>query len=71
MFPDAEGWENMDPDEVGKWSVGSEFPPDASQHSQTEVGGMVNTNLLTTRSDIHCFVYEYFHAAGPFFHLLQ
>uniref|UniRef100_A0A671TN77 Coenzyme Q8B n=1 Tax=Sparus aurata TaxID=8175 RepID=A0A671TN77_SPAAU len=30
----------MDPDEVGKWSVGSEFPPDASQHSQTEVGGV-------------------------------
>uniref|UniRef100_A0A671TNE8 Coenzyme Q8B n=1 Tax=Sparus aurata TaxID=8175 RepID=A0A671TNE8_SPAAU len=28
VFPDAEGWENMDPDEVGKWSVGSEFPPD-------------------------------------------
>ncbi|XP_030299399.1 atypical kinase COQ8B, mitochondrial [Sparus aurata] len=40
VFPDAEGWENMDPDEVGKWSVGSEFPPDASQHSQTEVGGV-------------------------------
>ncbi|XP_036980302.1 atypical kinase COQ8B, mitochondrial [Acanthopagrus latus] len=40
VFPDAEGWENMDPNEVAKWSVGSEFPPDASEHSQTEVGGV-------------------------------
>ena len=56
MFPDAEGWENMDPNEVAKWSVGSEFPPDASEHSQTEVEGMVNTSLSTcTRGDLHCF----------------
>lgn len=27
MFPDAEGWEEMDPDEAAKWAVGSEFPP--------------------------------------------
>ncbi|XP_073348910.1 atypical kinase COQ8B, mitochondrial [Pagrus major] len=40
VFPDAEGWDNMDPEEVAKWSVGSEFPPDASEHSQTEFGGV-------------------------------
>ncbi|XP_038829684.1 atypical kinase COQ8B, mitochondrial-like isoform X2 [Salvelinus namaycush] len=27
VFPDAEGWEEMDPDEAAKWAVGSEFPP--------------------------------------------
>nr|XP_046149427.1 atypical kinase COQ8B, mitochondrial-like [Oncorhynchus gorbuscha] len=26
VFPDAEGWEEMDPDEAAKWAVGSEFP---------------------------------------------
>ena len=26
MFPDAEGWDEMDPDESAKWAVGSEFP---------------------------------------------
>ncbi|XP_072249063.1 atypical kinase COQ8B, mitochondrial [Leuresthes tenuis] len=36
VFPDAEGWENMDPDEAAKWAMGSEFPPDAVEQSQTE-----------------------------------
>ncbi|XP_042151934.1 atypical kinase COQ8B, mitochondrial-like [Oncorhynchus tshawytscha] len=27
VFPDAEGWEEIDPDEAAKWAVGSEFPP--------------------------------------------
>ncbi|XP_055735831.1 atypical kinase COQ8B, mitochondrial-like [Salvelinus fontinalis] len=27
VFPDAEGWEEMDPDEAAKCAVGSEFPP--------------------------------------------
>lgn len=36
MFPDAEGWENVDPDEVAKWSMGSDFPPHAVDQSQTE-----------------------------------
>uniref|UniRef100_A0A8C2Z1M7 Coenzyme Q8B n=1 Tax=Cyclopterus lumpus TaxID=8103 RepID=A0A8C2Z1M7_CYCLU len=26
VFPDAEGWETMDPDEAAKWAMGSEFP---------------------------------------------
>ncbi|KAK1899946.1 Atypical kinase COQ8B mitochondrial [Dissostichus eleginoides] len=38
VFPDAEGWETVDPDEAAKWSVGSEFPPDAAEQSQTEAG---------------------------------
>ncbi|XP_070761512.1 atypical kinase COQ8B, mitochondrial isoform X2 [Enoplosus armatus] len=38
VFPDAEGWENMDPDEAAKWAVGSEFPPNAPEQSQTEAG---------------------------------
>uniref|UniRef100_A0A673Z508 Coenzyme Q8B n=1 Tax=Salmo trutta TaxID=8032 RepID=A0A673Z508_SALTR len=27
VFPDAEGWEEMDLDEAAKWAVDSEFPP--------------------------------------------
>ena len=38
MFPDAEGWETVDPDETAKWSMGSEFPPDAAEQSQSEAG---------------------------------
>ncbi|KAI3354538.1 hypothetical protein L3Q82_019042 [Scortum barcoo] len=38
VFPDAEGWENMDSDEAAKWSVGSEFPPGTSEQSETEAG---------------------------------
>nr|XP_046245308.1 atypical kinase COQ8B, mitochondrial [Scatophagus argus] len=38
VFPDAEGWESMDPDEAAKWAVGSEFPPEAPEQSQTEAG---------------------------------
>ncbi|XP_078102820.1 atypical kinase COQ8B, mitochondrial [Sander vitreus] len=38
VFPDVEGWETMDPEEAAKWAVGSEFPPDAPEQSQTEVG---------------------------------
>ncbi|KAM9358615.1 atypical kinase COQ8B, mitochondrial isoform 2-T2 [Symphorus nematophorus] len=38
VFPDAEGWENMDPDEAAKWAVGSEFPSDTADQSQTEAG---------------------------------
>ncbi|XP_005751781.1 atypical kinase COQ8B, mitochondrial [Pundamilia nyererei] len=38
VFPDAEGWENMDPEEAAKWAVGSHFPPAEGEHSQTETG---------------------------------
>uniref|UniRef100_A0A8C9ZXY7 Coenzyme Q8B n=1 Tax=Sander lucioperca TaxID=283035 RepID=A0A8C9ZXY7_SANLU len=38
VFPDVEGWETMDPEEAAKWAMGSEFPPDAPEQSQTEVG---------------------------------
>ena len=59
MFPDAEGWDNMDPDEAAKWAVGSEFPSGIPEQSQTEAGaaaemptGIVNISLLTcTRGD--------------------
>uniref|UniRef100_A0A8C4NXV1 Coenzyme Q8B n=1 Tax=Dicentrarchus labrax TaxID=13489 RepID=A0A8C4NXV1_DICLA len=61
VFPDAEGWENMDPDEAAKWAVGSEFPPESPEQSQTEAGaaaekatGTVNIRLLTsTGGDVH------------------
>lgn len=46
VFPDAEGWETMDPDEAAKWAVGSEFPP--VEQSQTEAG-----HAAGMRSDAH------------------
>ncbi|CAJ1066166.1 atypical kinase COQ8B%2C mitochondrial [Xyrichtys novacula] len=39
VFPDAEGWENMDPDEAAKWSMGSEFPPDTEAAAEMPPGG--------------------------------
>lgn len=39
VFPDAEGWENVDPDEAAKWSVASEFPSDVMEESQQTVAG--------------------------------
>lgn len=38
MFPDAEGWENVDPEEAAKWSVGSEFASEPLEQRQTEGG---------------------------------
>ncbi|XP_044210836.1 atypical kinase COQ8B, mitochondrial isoform X2 [Thunnus albacares] len=38
VFPDAEGWENMDPDEAAKWAMGAEFHSDAVDQTQTEAG---------------------------------
>lgn len=35
MFPDAEGWEYVEPEEAAKWSMASEFPP---EQSQTQAG---------------------------------
>lgn len=34
MFPDAEGWENVDADDVAKWSTGSEFPAYSPEQKQ-------------------------------------
>lgn len=38
IFPDAEGWENVDPDDVAKWGMGSEFsastPEQKEMHSE-------------------------------------
>ncbi|XP_051934887.1 atypical kinase COQ8B, mitochondrial isoform X2 [Hippocampus zosterae] len=36
VFPDMEGWENVDTDEATKWAVGSEFPPDVNDKTQTD-----------------------------------
>lgn len=36
MFPDAEGWDSVDPDEAAQWVVGSEFPPESAEQSRTE-----------------------------------
>ncbi|XP_042269499.1 atypical kinase COQ8B, mitochondrial [Thunnus thynnus] len=38
VFPDAEGWENMDADEAAKWAMGAEFHSDAVDQTQTEAG---------------------------------
>ncbi|KAK5904323.1 hypothetical protein CesoFtcFv8_005901 [Champsocephalus esox] len=38
VFPDAEGWETVDPDEAAKWSVGSEFPPEAGAAAEMPTG---------------------------------
>ncbi|XP_029302748.1 atypical kinase COQ8B, mitochondrial [Cottoperca gobio] len=43
VFPDAEGWEIVDPDEGAKWSVGSEFPSEGLEKSQTEAGAAAET----------------------------
>ncbi|KAK5868293.1 hypothetical protein PBY51_009321 [Eleginops maclovinus] len=45
VFPDAEGWETVDPDEAAKWAVGSEFPPDAAEQSQTEAAAEMPTGV--------------------------
>lgn len=39
VFPDAEGWENVDPDEAAKWAMGSEFPTDAGAAAEMPTGG--------------------------------
>ncbi|XP_019717072.1 atypical kinase COQ8B, mitochondrial isoform X2 [Hippocampus comes] len=36
VFPDMEGWENVDTDEATKWAMGSEFPPDVNDKTQTD-----------------------------------
>lgn len=35
MFPDAEGWENVDADDVAKWGMASEFPAYTPEQKQT------------------------------------
>lgn len=35
MFPDAEGWENVDADDVAKWGTGSEFPAYRPEQEKT------------------------------------
>ncbi|XP_043115507.1 atypical kinase COQ8B, mitochondrial [Puntigrus tetrazona] len=35
-FPDIEKWEEVDPDEVAKWAVGSEMPPEFSSKDGRE-----------------------------------
>lgn len=35
MFPDAEGWENVDAEDVAKWGTGSEFPAYSPEQKQT------------------------------------
>ncbi|XP_013870435.1 atypical kinase COQ8B, mitochondrial [Austrofundulus limnaeus] len=50
VFPDAEGWENMDPDDLAKWAVGSDPPPDAVEQNQTEPGSAGRTHAgMSTR----------------------
>ncbi|XP_061774905.1 atypical kinase COQ8B, mitochondrial [Nerophis ophidion] len=40
VYPDAEGWENMEVDEAAKWAAASEFPPGAENQTQTEATGV-------------------------------
>ncbi|GAA6229304.1 aarF domain-containing protein kinase 4-like isoform X1 [Lates japonicus] len=43
VFPDAEGWENVDPDEAAKWAVGSDFSPDATEKTETGAAADIPT----------------------------
>ncbi|XP_056157788.1 atypical kinase COQ8B, mitochondrial [Lampris incognitus] len=45
VFPDAEGWEEMDPEEAAKWAVESEFAPDAAK--QNRAGAGASSEVLT------------------------
>lgn len=38
MFPDAEGWENLDADDVAQWGVESEFAAYTPEQKQTHAG---------------------------------
>ncbi|XP_041851551.1 atypical kinase COQ8B, mitochondrial isoform X2 [Melanotaenia boesemani] len=74
VFPDAEGWENVDPVEAAKWAVGSEFPTGDIEQSQTGTGpatGMhtgtagrgvgwpgQSTHLLHTASSLQRYYYQ-------------
>uniref|UniRef100_A0A3Q3K5T0 ABC1 atypical kinase-like domain-containing protein n=1 Tax=Monopterus albus TaxID=43700 RepID=A0A3Q3K5T0_MONAL len=69
VFPDVDGWENMDSDETTKWSVGSDLPPDSVQQSQTEAGtaaemstgaGSVgqSARYLYTATGLHQYYYQ-------------
>ncbi|KAG7223058.1 hypothetical protein INR49_015817 [Caranx melampygus] len=51
VFPDAEGWDTMDPDEAAKWAVGSEFPHDAVEQNQAEAGAATgeSTSIIMRR----------------------
>lgn len=40
VFPDAEGWEEIDPDESAKWAVGSEFPSSQAEPQGAGAAGM-------------------------------
>ncbi|XP_059186482.1 atypical kinase COQ8B, mitochondrial [Centropristis striata] len=43
VFPDAEGWDSVDPEEAAKWAMGSEFTPDAAEQSQTRAAAAAET----------------------------
>ena len=58
VFPDAEGWDTMDPDEAAKWAVGSEFPPEAVEQSQTEGGPAVGMHTGTVALSLLMFVWS-------------
>lgn len=50
VFPDTEGWDDMDPEEAAKWAVGSEFSPEAVDQNQAgpagPAGGMHTGNII-------------------------
>ncbi|XP_011618607.2 atypical kinase COQ8B, mitochondrial isoform X2 [Takifugu rubripes] len=43
IFPDAEGWENVDPDDVAKWGVGAEFSAYTPEEQQGRSGAAEET----------------------------
>lgn len=56
VFPDAEGWENVDPEEAAKWSVGSEFAHDPLAQSQTEGGPAAQTTIRIKLFSLFFFI---------------
>uniref|UniRef100_A0A3Q3W044 ABC1 atypical kinase-like domain-containing protein n=1 Tax=Mola mola TaxID=94237 RepID=A0A3Q3W044_MOLML len=54
VFPDAEGWEYVDPDEAAKWSVVSEFPPETTEQTPPGAGWPgQSARFLHTASGLH------------------
>lgn len=57
VFPDAEGWENVDPEEAAKWSVGSEFAHDPLEQNQTEGEPLADTTIRIGSNPTKCTLF--------------
>uniref|UniRef100_A0A3Q4M4F4 Coenzyme Q8B n=1 Tax=Neolamprologus brichardi TaxID=32507 RepID=A0A3Q4M4F4_NEOBR len=58
VFPDAEGWENMDPEEAAKWAVGSDFPPAEGEHRGGAGWPGQGARFLHNTSALHRYYFQ-------------